>query len=70
MGRKPQKSTQVRLKPWTHARLQALAEIESRNMNLVLERVFTDYLRENHPGLITAHPEPEKPRRKAKGSES
>jgi hypothetical protein len=70
MGRKPQKSTQVRLKAWTHARLQALAEIEDRDMNLVLDRVFTAYLKANHPELIAAHPEPEKPKRKGRGSGS
>lgn len=69
MGGK-QASTQIRLKPWTHARLQALAEAEERPMNQVFDRVFTAYLKANHPELIAAHPEPEKRKKRAKGSGS
>lgn len=57
VGKKKQKSTQLRLKEHTHARLQALAEIEDRDMNSIIDRVFTAYLLENHPELIAAHPE-------------
>lgn len=69
MGGK-QASTQIRLKPWTYARLHALAAIEDRPLNQVFDRLFTAYLKANHPELITAHPEPEKRKRKGKGSGS
>jgi predicted transcriptional regulator len=66
LGKKKQKSTQIRLKEHTHARLQALAEIEGRDMNLIIDRVFTAFLQQNHPELITAHPEIVKSRKASK----
>lgn len=66
MAKKQQKSTQVRLKEHTHARLQALAEIEGRDMNLIIDRVFTAFLLQNHPDLIAAHPEKVKSKKAGK----
>lgn len=66
MGKKKQKSTQIRLKEHTHARLQALSEIEGRDMNLIIDRIFTAFLQQNHPNLIDAHPEKVKSRKRSK----
>ena len=64
MVRNKQRSCVVRLDDLTHLRLKAVAEIELRDMTAVVELALNNYIRANHPQVIssiTSVPEPAAP---------